>query len=51
MKKTKKSLAGLIIIPILLTSNNTVISVSYKDLVLWPVYIIIGNLDIKMHQS
>ena len=39
------------IIPILLSSNKTVISLSHGDQTLWPVYITIGNLDSKTWRS
>ena len=39
------------IIPILISSDKMVISLSYKDQTLWPVYITIGNLDAKTRQS
>lgn len=33
--------------PILLSSDKTIMSFSYEDQILWPVYISIGNLDSK----
>ena len=39
------------IIPILLSSDKTVISLSHGDQTLWPVYITIGNLDSKTWRS
>ena len=35
------------IIPILLSSDKIVMSLSHRDQTLWPVYITIGNLDSK----
>ena len=46
--KEKKLPARARIIPIFLTNEKTVMSLSYGDKVLWPVYITIGNLDAKM---
>ena len=40
-----------IIIPILLSSDKTVMSLSHGDQTLWPVYITIGNLDSKTQRS
>ena len=39
------------IIPILLSSDKTVMSLSHGDQTLWPVYITIGNLDSKTQRS
>ena len=39
------------IIPILISSDKTVISLSHGDQTMWPVYITIGNLDTKIWQS
>ena len=39
------------IIPILLSSDKTVMSLSHGDQTLWPVYITIGNLDSKTRRS
>ena len=39
------------IIPILLSSDKTIISLSHRDETLWPVYITIGNLDSKTRRS
>ncbi len=39
------------IIPILLLSNKTVMSLYYRDHILWSVYITIGYLDSKTWQS
>ena len=39
------------IIPILLSSNKIVMSLSYGDQTLWPVYITIKNLNTKTWQS
>ena len=39
------------IIPILLLSDKTVMSLSHENQTLWPVYIIIGNLDSKTRRS
>ncbi len=46
-EKQKKLPAGAIIIPILLASDKTIMSLSHGDQVLWPVYVTIGNLDAK----
>ncbi len=43
----KKNPQQATIIPILISSDKTVISLSHVDQILWPVYIIIGNLDAK----
>lgn len=45
-EKRKKLFIRAIIIPILLASNQTIISFSYKDQVFWPVYVTIDNFDI-----
>ena len=50
-EKQKELLARATIIPILLTSGKTVISLSHGDQVFWPVYVTIGNLDVKTRQS
>ncbi len=39
------------IISILLSSDKTIISLSYKDQILWPVYITIRNQDVKTWRS
>ena len=39
------------IIPILLSNDKIVISLSYGDQTLWPVYIIIGIFDSKTWRS
>ena len=39
------------IIPILLSNNKIVMSLSHGDQILWPVYIIIGNLDSKIWRN
>ena len=39
------------IIPILILSDKTVMSLSYADQILWAVYITIGNLNAKTQQS
>ena len=39
------------IIPILFSSDKTVINLSHGDQTLWPVYITIGNLDSKTRRS
>ena len=39
------------IIPILLSSDKTVMSLSHGDQTLWPVYITISNLDSKTRRS
>ena len=39
------------IIPILLSSDKTVMSLSHVDQTLWPVYITIDNLDSKTWRS
>ena len=50
-EKQKKLPAGATIIPILLPSDKTVMSLSHEDQVLWPVYVTIGNLDTKTCRS
>ena len=49
-KQTELS-AGAIIILILLASDKSVISLSHRDQILWPIYVTIGNLDAKTCQS
>lgn len=44
-------LVGVTIIPILIVSDKTIISLSHGDQVLWPVYVIIDYLDAKICQS
>ena len=39
------------IIPILILSDKTVMSLSHGDQTLWPVYITIGNLNANIRQS
>ena len=39
------------IIPILLSSDKTVMSLSHGDQILWPVYITMSNLDSKTRRS
>ncbi len=46
-EKQKELLVETTIIPILLASGKTVMSLSYKDQVFWPVYVTIGNLEAK----
>ena len=50
-KKLKKHSSQVTIIPILISSDKMVMSFNYGDQILWPVYIIIGNLDAKIRQS
>ena len=50
-KQQKKHPSQAIIIFILILSNKTVMSLSYEDQTLWPVYITIGNLDAKIKRS
>ncbi len=50
-EKQKELLARAIIIPILLASDKTIMSLSHGDQVLWPVYVTTGNLDAKMRRS
>ena len=50
-EKQKKLPAGATIIPVLLASDKTVMSLSHGDQILWPVYITIGNLDAKTRRS
>ena len=38
------------IIQIILSSDKTLMSLSYGDHTLWPIYITIGNLDSKTRQ-
>ncbi len=39
------------IIPILLSSDKTIMSICHGDQILWPVYITIGNLGAKTWYS
>lgn len=39
------------IVPILILSDKIIISLSYENLTLWPIYITIGNLDVNIWQS
>ena len=48
-RKNKKILIKVTIIPILLANDKTIISLSHKDQVVWPVYVTIGNFDAKIH--
>lgn len=50
-KHQKEHSPGITIISILHSSCKTVISFSYGDQTLWPIYITIGNLDSKIQQS
>jgi Plavaka transposase len=50
-EKQKELPAGATIIPILLASDKTVMSLSHRDRVLWPVYVTIDNLDAKTCRS
>ena len=50
-EKQKILFTEVTIIPILLASDKTVISLSHGDQVFWPVYIIIDYLDAKTRQS
>ncbi len=50
-KQQQKHPPQAIITPILILSNKTVMSLSHGDQILWPVYIIIGNLEAKTRQS
>ncbi len=50
-RNKKKIPAWATIIPILLASDKTVMTLSHGDHVLWPVYVTIGNLDAKMRRS
>lgn len=50
VKKIKKLFIEAAIIPILLANNMIIIiKLSNRDRIFWLVYIIIGNLDIKIH--
>ncbi len=51
VETTKKHLLQTNIIPILISSDKTVISLSHGDQTLWPVYITIRNLDAKTRRS
>ncbi len=42
---------GATIISILLLNDKTVMSLNHGDQMLWPVYITIGNLDVKTRHS
>ena len=50
-KQQKEHPPQATIIPILISSDKTVMSLSHGDQTLWPVYITIGNLDAKTRQS
>ena len=50
-KKEKKLSARATIIPPLLGSDKTVMSLSYEDQVLSPVYVTIGNLNANRRRS
>ena len=51
VETTKKHFSQATIIPILIWSDKTVIILDHEDQILWPIYIIIGNLDAKTWQS
>ena len=50
-KQQKEHPSQATIIPILISSDKTVMSLSHGDQTLWPVYITIGNLDAKTRRS
>ena len=50
-EKQKELPAGATIISVLLASDKTIMSLSHGDQILWPVYVIIENLDAKTCQS
>ncbi len=50
-KQQKEHSPQATIIPILISSDKTVMSLSHKDQILWPVYITIENLDAKTRRS
>ena len=50
-KQQKEHPLQATIIPILISSDKTVMSLSLGDQTLWLVYITIGNLDAKTWQS
>ena len=50
-KQQKQHSPQATIIPILISSDKTVMSLSHGDQTLWPVYITIENLDTKTRQS
>ena len=50
-KQQKEHFPQATIIPILISSDKTVMSLSHGDQTLWPVYITIGNLDAKTRRS
>ena len=50
-EKQKELPAGDRLILVLLANNKNVMSLSYGDRVLWPIYVIIGNLDAKIRWS
>ena len=50
-KQQKEHPPQATIIPILILSNKKIISLSHGDQTLWPVYIIIRNLNAKTRQS
>ena len=51
VKTRKKHISQANIIPILISSDKTIMSLSHRDQTLWLVYITIGNLDTKIRQS
>ena len=50
-KQQKENPLQATIISILILGDKMVMSLSHRDQTLWPVYIIIGNLDVKIWQS
>ena len=50
-KNKKKLPVKSTLIPILLANDKIVMSLSLGDQVFWPVYVTIGNLDVKICRS
>lgn len=51
VRKTKNFSVGATIIPIMIVSDKTIMSLSHRNQILWPVYVTINNLDTKMLRS
>ena len=43
--------AGATIVPLLIATDKTVLTLHHGDLSLWPVYLTIGNLDVQTRKS
>lgn len=51
IKITKKRFLQATIISILISSNKMIISLNDRDQILWLIYIIVRNLNVKIEQS